>query len=108
MLRLFRYCAIIILRQVLAAIFTQVSSSVRPLSGWFTLAMDAHTSKIRSEDGICRLGLNQQSRMNQRTLLKSQVDTLRVEQQLAKEWNTKIKDDMYAQKLNIKAMHRHM
>lgn len=68
--------------------------------------MDAVSLKKRSNDGICRLALNQPARSEQRASQRSHIDCLRKEQSIAKEWHAQLKQDAVEQKHNIKCMHK--
>lgn len=68
--------------------------------------MDKLSVAKRSTDGICRLALNQPSRLEQREKQRSRIEALRQEQVIAKEWNAALANDMLKQKTNIKALHR--
>mmetsp|Transcript_70064 Transcript_70064/g.130968 ORF Transcript_70064/g.130968 Transcript_70064/m.130968 type:complete len:191 (+) Transcript_70064:80-652(+) len=68
--------------------------------------MDSHTIQKRSEDGICRLGMNSSSRLRQRALSASRVDILRQEQEVAGAWHGKLQKDMLEQKANIRALQK--
>jgi hypothetical protein len=66
--------------------------------------MDSWSLKKRSDDGICKHGLNGPNRLKIRSLSTSRVDTLKAEVELAKKLKEKLAQDFASTSANCKAL----
>lgn len=68
--------------------------------------MDSYSLKKRTEDGICRHGLNGQNRLKIRSLSCSRVDQLKHEVELAKKFKERMNEDLASTAINCKALRK--